>query len=117
MKPENVFIHNTFSGGGFGRRLRPDEVTQAVAISKAIGKPVKLIWSREEDMRHGRYRTQAAIRFKAGFGADGSPLAFDCRTSAGAANPAAVKDRLDPQTIQGLVATSYAFPICASSRC
>src|ERR1700682_748780 len=88
VKPENVYIHNTFSGGGFGRRLRPDEVSQAVAISKAIGKPVKLIWSREEDMRHGRYRTQAAIRFKAGFAADGAPLAFDCRTAAGATNPA-----------------------------
>jgi isoquinoline 1-oxidoreductase beta subunit len=85
-------------------------VTQAVAISKAIGKPVKMIWSREEDMRHGRYRTQAAIRFKAGFGADGAPLAFDCRTAAGSANPANVKDGLEPQTIQGLTSTSYAFP-------
>jgi isoquinoline 1-oxidoreductase subunit beta len=110
VKPENVFIHNTFSGGGFGRRLRPDEVSQAVAISKAIGKPVKLIWTREEDMRHGRYRTQAAIRFRAAFAADGVPLAFDCRTAAGGANPAAVKDGLDPQTVQGLIGTSYAFP-------
>src|SRR5262249_23630178 len=110
VKPENVYIHNTFPGGGFVRRLRPDEVAQAVAISKAIGKPVKLVWSREEDMRHGRYRTQAAIRFKAGFAADGAPLAFDCRTAAGSANPAAVKDGLEPQTIQGLASTSYAFP-------
>ena len=68
VKPENVYIHNTFSGGGFGRRLRPDEVGQAVEISKAIGKPVKLLWSREEEIRQDRYRTQAAIRFKAGFG-------------------------------------------------
>jgi isoquinoline 1-oxidoreductase beta subunit len=105
-----VFIHNTYSGGGFGRRLRPDEVSQAVAISKAIGKPVKLVWSREEDMRHGRYRTQAAIRFRAGFAADGAPLAFDCRTAAGSANPAAIKDGLEPQTIQGLTSTSYNFP-------
>jgi isoquinoline 1-oxidoreductase beta subunit len=109
VKPENVFIHNTFSGGGFGRRLRPDEVAQAVAISKIIGKPVKLIWTREEDMRHGRYRTQAAIRFKAGLAADGSPVAFDCRAAAGAANPAAVKDGLDPQTVQGLSTTPYKF--------
>jgi isoquinoline 1-oxidoreductase subunit beta len=110
VKPENVFIHNTFSGGGFGRRLRPDEVAQAVAISKAIGKPVKLIWSREEDMRHGRYRTQAAIRFKAGLAADGSPVAFDCRAAAGAANPAAVQNGLDLQTVQGLSTTPYKFP-------
>src|SRR3984893_12600537 len=59
VKPENVYIHNTFSGGGFGRRLGPDEVAQAVAVSKAVGKPVKLIWTREEEIRQGRYRTQA----------------------------------------------------------
>ena len=72
VKPENVFIHNTFSGGGFGRRLGPDEVAQAVAVAKAVGKPVKLLWTREEEIRQGRYRTQAAIRFKAGFAADGT---------------------------------------------
>jgi len=110
VKPENVYIHNTFSGGGFGRRLNSDEVTQAVLISKALGKPVKLIWSREEEMRHGRYRTQAAIRLRAGFGGDGAPLAFDIRTAAGSANPTRVKDGIEPQTIEGLVATSYKFP-------
>ena len=110
VKPENVYIHNTFSGGGFGRRLRPDEVGQAVAISKAIGKPVKLIWSREEEIRQDRYRTQAAIRFKAGFAADGTPIAFDCRNSAGSSNPQAVKNGLDSQTTEGLVSTSYKIP-------
>ena len=89
VKPENVYIHNTFSGGGFGRRLGPDEVAQAVAISKAVGKPVKLIWTREEEIRQGRYRTQAAIRFKAGFAADGTPIALDMRNSAGSSQPGA----------------------------
>src|SRR3974377_2259965 len=70
VKPEKVYIHNTFSGGGFGRRLGPDEVAQAVAISKAVGKPVKLIWTREEELRQGRYRTQHAIRFEAPLAAD-----------------------------------------------
>ncbi len=107
VKPENVYIHNTFSGGGFGRRLRPDEVGQAVAISKAIGKPVKMIWSREEELRQDRYRTQAAIRFKAGFGADGTPVAFDCRNCAGSSNPQNVKNGLDSQTTEGLHSTSY----------
>src|SRR5712672_990271 len=110
VKPESVFIHNTFSGGGFGRRLRPDEVAQAVAVAKAIGKPVKLIWSREEEIRQGRYRTQAAIRFKAGFAADGTALALDIRNSAGSSNPGAVKDGLDPQTMQGLINTAYKLP-------
>jgi len=107
VKPENVYIHNTFSGGGFGRRLRPDEVTQAVAISKAIGKPVKLIWTREEEIRQGRYRTQAAIRFRAGFAADGTPIALDMRNSAGSSNPQAMRNGLDPQTTQGLIITAY----------
>jgi isoquinoline 1-oxidoreductase beta subunit len=110
VKPENVFVHNTFSGGGFGRRLRPDEVAQAVAVAKAIGKPVKLIWSREEEIRHGRYRTQAAIRFKAGFAADGSALALDIRNSAGSSNPQNVRNGLDPQTTQGLINTAYKLP-------
>ena len=110
VKPENVYIHNTFSGGGFGRRLRPDEVAQAVAVSKAVGKPVKLIWTREEEIRQGRYRTQAAIRFKAGFSADGKAIALDMRNSAGSSNPQAVQNGLDPQTTQGLINTAYKLP-------
>jgi isoquinoline 1-oxidoreductase beta subunit len=110
VKPESVFIHNTFSGGGFGRRLRPDEVAQAVAIAKAVGKPVKLIWSREEEIRQGRYRTQAAIRFKAGFAADGTAIALDMHNSAGSSNPQNVRDGLDPQTTQGLINTAYKLP-------
>jgi isoquinoline 1-oxidoreductase subunit beta len=110
VKPENVHVHNTFSGGGFGRRLRPDEVAQAVAVSKAVGKPVKLIWTREEEIRQGRYRTQAAIRFKAGFAADGTAIALDMRNSAGSSNPQAVRDGLDPQTTQGLINTAYKLP-------
>jgi isoquinoline 1-oxidoreductase subunit beta len=110
LKPENVYIHNTFSGGGFGRRLRPDEVGQAVMVSKAINKPVKLLWSREEEIRQDRYRTQAAIRFKAGFDANGTPVALDVRNSAGSSNPQNVKNGLDPQTTEGLVSTSYQIP-------
>jgi isoquinoline 1-oxidoreductase beta subunit len=110
VKPENVYIHNTFSGGGFGRRLGPDEVVQAVAVSKVVGKPVKLIWTREEELRQGRYRTQAAIRFKAGFAADGTPIALDMRNSAGSSNPSAVRNGLDPQTTQGLINTAYKLP-------
>jgi isoquinoline 1-oxidoreductase beta subunit len=110
VKPENVYVHNTFSGGGFGRRLRPDEVAHAVAVAKAVGKPVKLIWSREEEIRQGRYRTQAAIRFKAGFAADGTALALDIRNSAGSSNPQNARNGLDPQTTQGLHNTAYKLP-------
>jgi isoquinoline 1-oxidoreductase beta subunit len=110
VKPENVYIHNTFSGGGFGRRLHNDELVQAVRVSKIIGRPVKLIWTREEDMRQGRYRPQAAIRFKAGLGADALPLALDCRTACGTTNPINFRNGLDPQTTAGLASTSYRIP-------
>ena len=65
LKPEQVFVHNCFFGGGFGRRGVNDEMVQAIQVSKAIGKPVKLVWTREEDIRHDRYRPQAAVRLKA----------------------------------------------------
>src|SRR5260370_12938727 len=103
-------MQNGFSGGGLGGGLGRDEVAQAVAVSKAVGKPVKLIWTREEEIRQGRYRTQAAIRFKAAFAADGTPIALDMRNSAGSSNPGAVRDGLDPQTMQGLINTAYKLP-------
>ena len=74
VAPENVYVHNCFLGGGFGRRLFSDEVKQAVPIAKAMGgKPVKMIWTREEDMRHDFYRPTSAIRFRAALDANGMP--------------------------------------------
>jgi isoquinoline 1-oxidoreductase beta subunit len=110
LAPEKIYVHNAFSGGGFGRRLRNDELVQAVKVSKLIGKPVKLVWSREEDMRQDRYRPQAAIRFKAGLSADGTPLAFDCKTAVGSSAPERYPNGFDPQTTEGLASTSYKIP-------
>jgi xanthine dehydrogenase molybdopterin-binding subunit B len=56
LKPGNVTINMTFLGGGFGRRGTNDFVIQAVLASRAAGRPVKVIWSREEDMQHDQYR-------------------------------------------------------------
>lgn len=83
VKPEQVELHNCFLGGGFGRRAVNDELTQAVTVAKAVGKPVKLVWTREEDMRHDRYRPQAAIRFEAALGPDGLPSGLRVRTAVG----------------------------------
>ena len=107
MKPENVYVHNAFVGGGFGRRLRNDELEQAVKVSKIAGVPVKLIWSREEDMRQDRYRPQAAIRFKAGLGADGMPVAFECTEACGSTAPETHPDGVDARLTDGLDTTSY----------
>ena len=116
VAPENVYVHNCFLGGGFGRRAVNDEMLQAVAASKAVGKPVKLIWTREEDMLHDRYRPQAAIRFKAALGADGMPVAWEARTavgsilkSLGSAFPIPMGNNpIEPMAVEGLANMPYA---------
>jgi len=76
---EQVRVHTTFLGGGFGRRLESDFVSEAVRVSKAAGAPVKVIWSREDDVQHGFYRPAAYNRFAAAFDATGSPVAWTHR--------------------------------------
>ncbi len=78
----NVYVHNQFVGGGFGRRSRHDELVQAIAVAKVVKRPVKLIWSREQDIRRDRYRPQAAVRFKAAI-KDGKAEAMDCKVAVG----------------------------------
>jgi isoquinoline 1-oxidoreductase subunit beta len=68
MKPEDIAVQTTFLGGGFGRRIDLDFIVQAAQISKAIGKPVKLVWSREDDMTHDFYRPQAVHQLAAVLG-------------------------------------------------
>ncbi len=72
IEREAVTIHTTLSGGGFGRRIEPDFAVQAALIAKEAGAPVKLLWSREEDMRHGYHRPAAVLRLRAGFDASGA---------------------------------------------
>jgi isoquinoline 1-oxidoreductase beta subunit len=84
LKPEQVYVHNHFVGGGFGRRGgATDELAQAIAVAKQVGKPVKLIWSREQDIRRDRFRPQAAVRFRAALSADGKPQALQARIAVG----------------------------------
>ncbi|HEV2352664.1 MAG TPA: molybdopterin cofactor-binding domain-containing protein, partial [Puia sp.] len=64
------------SGGGFGRRLYPDYATEAALVSKAVGKPVKMIWTREDDTQLGPFRPLTFSALKAGLSADGKPVAF-----------------------------------------
>ena len=76
VDPDTVTVHNQFLGGGFGRRSREDFVTQATRISKDVGKPVKMVWSREEDTQHDYYRPAVTNKFKAVLGDDGLPVAW-----------------------------------------
>jgi isoquinoline 1-oxidoreductase subunit beta len=114
LKPEQVYVHNGFVGGGFGRRDASDEVKQAIAIAKAVKRPVKLVWTREEDTRQDKFRPHAVVAFKAGVGADGMPTAWSMRVvtssifaSIGRAFPA---NKVEPQTVAGLADNGYNVP-------
>jgi isoquinoline 1-oxidoreductase beta subunit len=108
---ERVRIHTTLSGGGFGRRLEPDFVSEAARVSKAVGAPVKVIWSREDDMRNGFYRPTSYNRFAAGLDASGRPVAWTHRI---AGTPLRLKfgpleKGIDDSLVDGAVDLPYAF--------
>jgi isoquinoline 1-oxidoreductase beta subunit len=73
---ENVICHVTLLGGGFGRKSKPDYVAEAALLSKAVGKPVKVTWSREEDVQFDYYHSVAAMYMKAALDAKGTPTAW-----------------------------------------
>ncbi len=77
MELSQVRVHNQYLGGGFGRRAFPDFAIQAARIATDVHYPVKLIWSREEDMQHDHYRQASISRFRAGIDAAGNPLAWE----------------------------------------
>jgi isoquinoline 1-oxidoreductase beta subunit len=79
VQPQDVSLQTTFLGGGFGRRIDLDFIVQAAQISKAVGKPVKLVWSREDDMTHDFYRPMALHQMAAAIGPDGKPTAMTFR--------------------------------------
>src|SRR5438876_1651440 len=79
LPKEQVRVHTTFLGGGFARRLEPDFVSEAVRVSKAARAPVKVIWSREDDVQHGFYRPATYNRFAAALDAGGTPVAWTHR--------------------------------------
>jgi isoquinoline 1-oxidoreductase subunit beta len=114
MAPENTHVHTCFLGGGFGRRFYNDDVRQAVTVAKALdGRPVQLIWSREEDMRHDFYRPMAALRFRAGLDADGLPTVWFNRSVThsilSGIRPDDVKSGIDRTSVEGLANIPYGF--------
>jgi isoquinoline 1-oxidoreductase beta subunit len=73
---ENVICHVTLLGGGFGRKSKPDYVAEAAVLSKKTGRPVKVVWSREDDIKFGYYHTVSAMYLKAALNANGKPTAW-----------------------------------------
>jgi isoquinoline 1-oxidoreductase subunit beta len=114
LKPEQVYIHNAFLGGGFGRRDANDEVAQAIAIAKVVQRPVKLVWTREEDTRQDKFRPHAVVAFKAAVGSDGMPTAWSMRVvtssilaTVGRSFPG---NRVEPMAVAGLADNGYNVP-------
>jgi isoquinoline 1-oxidoreductase beta subunit len=106
IKPEDITLKTTFLGGGFGRRLELDFIVQAAQISKAVGKPVKLIWTREDDTTHDFYRPMALNRMAAGLDADGKTIAMTFQVTSQSITQRAFglpKDTLDPFMVEAAV--------------
>jgi isoquinoline 1-oxidoreductase beta subunit len=114
LPPEKVIVNRTLLGGGFGRRLLVDFVVQAALVSKVVGKPVKVVWSREEDMQHDVYRPATLNRVAAGLDKGGKLVAIAHKV----VSPSilqfvygpAVTDDNDPSCLEGLMETHYEIP-------
>jgi isoquinoline 1-oxidoreductase beta subunit len=116
LKPEQVTINTTLAGGSFGRRATPnsDMVAEAVSVAKAIGRdaPVKLVWTREDDIKGGRYRPMYFHRIKAGLDAGGNIVGWQHRIvgqSIVANSPfqGMIKDGIDPTSVEGAHTLPY----------
>jgi isoquinoline 1-oxidoreductase beta subunit len=107
LKPEQITIKTTFLGGGFGRRIDLDYMAQAVEISKAVGKPVKLVWTREDDMTHDFYRPASLTQMSGALDASGKPVALKLTMSSTSVTarlvPPLVKDGVDPLMTEAIL--------------
>lgn len=118
LKPEQVKIHTTFLGGGFGRRANPasDFIIEAVQVAKAAKVPVKVVWTREDDTRGGYYRPMWYDRMVGGVDASGNPIAWT-HTIVGqsimqgtAFEAFMTKDGIDGTSVEGAADLIYGFP-------
>jgi len=120
VKSENVAVHTPYLGGGFGRRAEMDVVREAAALAARLpGTPVQLIWSREEDLQHDRYRPMALARLRCALAADGTIAAWHQRMVSQSCTqeftarllPAAASDLMkDKTTVEGGWDLAYAMP-------
>jgi isoquinoline 1-oxidoreductase beta subunit len=114
LPTDAIKIHNHLIGGGFGRRLEPDGTILAVKIARRVDGPVKVIWSREEDIQHDMYRPYYLDRLSAGLDAAGKPVAWTHRIAGSSVMaryyPPYFKDGLDPDAVEAAAEPPYALP-------
>lgn len=113
LDANRITIHTTYMGGGFGRRFESDFAVQAAMISRAAGKPIKMVWSREEDLQHDYYRPASASRFQVALNDEGLPVAWKnvmaCPSVAQRNFSAAIVNGADPFSVEGAVNIPYAI--------
>ena len=111
---DKVVVHNHLIGGGFGRRLEIDGVTRAVQIAMQVDGPVKVVWTREEDIQHDMYRPCFVDRISAGLDDKGTPVAWNNRFAGSSIIarwlPPGFNNGLDPDTTEGAIDLVYALP-------
>jgi isoquinoline 1-oxidoreductase beta subunit len=111
---DRVVVHNHLIGGGFGRRLDVDGVTRAVQIAMHVDGPVKVVWTREEDIQHDMYRPYWLDRISAGLDNTGKPVAWNHRYAGSSVIarwlPPAFKNGLDLDSTEGAIDLAYALP-------
>jgi isoquinoline 1-oxidoreductase beta subunit len=111
---EKVVLHNHLIGGGFGRRLEVDGVIRAVQIAQKVAGPVKVVWTREEDIQHDMYRPYWFDRLSAGLDENGKPVAWNHRFAGSSVVarwlPPGFNNGLDPDSIEGAAKFIYGLP-------
>jgi len=114
LKPEDVTVETTFLGGGFGRKLELDFIRQAAEIAKVSGMPVKMLWTKEDDITHDFYRPMSVHQMDAALSADGKISALKTKmvsqSVTARAFPAFVKDGNDPFMVEGSANLTYDIP-------
>lgn len=114
LPKEKVQVHNHLLGGGFGRRLEVDGVAHAVKVAQQVDGPVKVVYSREEDIQHDMYRPYYYDRFAAGLDAEGKPVAWTHRIAGSSIMaryfPPGFQNGIDPDAVDAAAEPPYAFP-------
>jgi isoquinoline 1-oxidoreductase beta subunit len=114
LPSDKVVVHNHLIGGGFGRRLEVDGIIRAVQIAQHVDGPVKVVWTREEDIQHDMYRPYWFDRISAGLDGKGMPIAWNHRFAGSSVvarwAPPLFNNGLDPDTTEGAINLAYALP-------
>lgn len=114
LAPEKITVNNLYMGGAFGRRLDIDSVEIAAKLAKQVNYPVKLVWTREEDLRHDYYRPYYYDRLNAGLDAGGKIVGWTHRVTGSSIMarwaPPGMKGELDPDAVEGAAETPYELP-------